>query len=75
MGGFVGSKIPRARLVTGNKVDVLAYERRTDEAKIWCETSGCEAKLSFVSRHNRKCASKTIEIPPCFRLKPHEIHA
>ncbi|EMR38457.1 hypothetical protein [Vibrio harveyi] len=75
MGGFVGSKIPRARLVTGNKIDVLAYERRTDEAKIWCETSGCEAKLSFVSRHNRKCASKTIEIPPCFRLKPHEIHA
>ncbi|HCH5323659.1 TPA: hypothetical protein NKY54_004564 [Vibrio parahaemolyticus] len=75
MGGFVGSKIPRARLVTGNKIDVLAYERRTDEAKIWCETSGCEAKLSFVSRHNRKCVSKTIEIPPCFRLKPHEIHA
>ncbi|QFU06593.1 hypothetical protein FIU82_16510 (plasmid) [Pseudoalteromonas sp. THAF3] len=71
----MGSKIPRARLVTGNKIDVLAYERRTDEAKICCETSGCEANLSFVSRHNRKCASKTIEIPPCFRLKPHEIHA
>ncbi|MEZ9746419.1 hypothetical protein AB4320_17200 [Vibrio splendidus] len=71
----MGSKIPRARLVTDNKIDVLAYERRTDEAAIWCETSGCGAKLSFVSRHNRKCASKTIEIPPCFRLKPHEIHA
>lgn len=75
MGGFVGSKIPRARLLTVNKIDVITCERRTDEAQIWCETLGCEAKLPFFSWHNRKCASKTIEIPLCFRLKPHEIHA
>lgn len=71
----MGSKIPRARLASGSKVDVLTYEKRSDEANIWCETTGCKAKLSFVSRHNRRCTSKTIEIPPCFRLKPHEIHA
>lgn len=70
----MGSKIASARLTNNKIVNVVSYEKNP-QGKISCATVGCNAELSFVSRHPRKCASKTIEIPPCFRLKPSEIHA
>ena len=70
----MGSKIPNARLANKRIIDVLSYEKNP-QGKVSCAINGCNAELSFVRRHPRKCASKTIEIPPCFRLKSNEHHA
>ncbi|MDD9180663.1 MULTISPECIES: hypothetical protein [Aliivibrio] len=70
----MGSKIPTARLSSGKLISIMGYEAKP-QGKVRCAISGCSAELIFVHRHPRKCAMKTIEIPPCFRLKPHETHA
>lgn len=69
----MGSKIPEAKLVSGNRITALTYED-TPSGDVFCCSSGCEAQLSFVKRHDRRYATKTIEIAPCFRLKKNEEH-
>lgn len=70
----MGSKIPTARLANGTLIKVTDYEDKP-QGKIRCAITGCTAELTFVSGHYRQCAIDTIEIMPCFRLKPHETHA
>lgn len=71
----MGSKIPEARLSSGNKVTALVYEETIREGKVSCCSPACTARLSFVKRHLRNYANKKpIEILPCFRLKSGEIH-
>lgn len=71
----MGSKIPQARLASGNKVTAVDYEKIGSKKKISCCTSACTAQLSFVKRHFRKYAGKEpVQILPCFRLKPGEAH-
>lgn len=71
----MGSKIPEARLVSGIRVSALVYEKTEPKEKVSCCSPGCTALLSFVKRHQRKYAGKKpIEILPCFRLKPLEVH-
>lgn len=71
----MGSKIPEARLASGNKVTALEYEEANTKQKISCCSIGCTARLSFVKRHYRHYANKKPkEIFPCFRLKPGENH-
>ena len=69
----VGSKIPKAQLKSGSKVSATEYEENP-YGNLFCTSQDCSAQLSFVKRHNRKCASKTIEVVPCFRLKRNEGH-
>ncbi|NNB49526.1 hypothetical protein [Pseudomonas fragi] len=70
----MGSKIPEAKVESGERVTALKYEA-VPAGKIFCCSMVCDAELSFVRRHNRKYQSKTIEIAPCFRLKKHHLHA
>lgn len=70
----MGSKIPEARVESGNRVTALTYEA-FPAGRIYCSSMDCNSELSFVRRHNRKYQSKTIEIAPCFRLKQHQVHA
>lgn len=69
----MGSKIPEAKLASGAKTTALTYEEKPC-GDIFCCSPGCGAKLSFVKRHDRRYANKTIEIAPCFRLKKNEDH-
>lgn len=69
----MGSKIPKAKL-KGNEIEAVDYEKNP-YGHLFCNSNGCSAKLSFVKRHDRKYVSKTVEIAPCFRLKPNEQHA
>lgn len=69
----MGSKIPEAKVETGERVTAIKYEE-TPAGKLYCASIACAAELSFVRRHNRKYQSKTIEIAPCFRLKKHHLH-
>lgn len=71
----MGSKIPKAKLEGGLTMTAEAYEDATKKVGLFCASAGCSAQLSFVQRHKRKYESKTIEIPPCFRLKKYENHA
>lgn len=74
VGACMGSKIPNAKIDSGERVTALKYEA-VPSGKIHCPSVGCDAELSFVRRHNRKYQSKTIEIAPCFRLKRYNLHA
>lgn len=69
----MGSKIPEARSALGAKVSALQYERNP-VGHLSCPSNGCEARLSFVKRHDRRYATKTIEVAPCFRLKKRFNH-
>ncbi|GHB06358.1 hypothetical protein [Modicisalibacter luteus] len=69
----MGSKIPEAKLVSGKKTTALNYEKKPF-GDVFCCSPGCDAQLSFVKRHDRRYAKKTIEIAPCFRLKKNEDH-
>lgn len=69
----MGSKIPEAKVESGERITALKYEA-VPAGKIYCSSVGCNTELSFVRRHNRKYQSKTIEIAPCFRLKKHHLH-
>ncbi|ENT6848201.1 hypothetical protein ACFD7L_004316 [Vibrio vulnificus] len=70
----MGSKIPEARLGSGNRVAATDYENKPYGA-LFCASPSCSAQLSFVKRHDRKYATKTVEIAPCFRLKRNEEHS
>lgn len=70
---YMGSKIPEAKIESGERVTALKYEA-APAGKIYCSSVACNAELSFVRRHNRKYQSKTIEIAPCFRLKKYHLH-
>jgi hypothetical protein len=69
----MGSKIPEARVVHGAKVSALQFESRPI-GLLACPSNGCEARLTFVKRHDRRYATKTIEVAPCFRLKKGSSH-
>lgn len=69
----MGSKIPEAKIESGERVTALTYEA-APAGRIYCSSVDCNSELSFVRRHNRKYQSKTIEIAPCFRLKQHQLH-
>ena len=69
----MGSKIPEAKLGSGNHVAAIDYESKP-YGVIYCVSPGCNAQLTFVKRHNRKYATKTVEIAPCFRLKKNKEH-
>lgn len=69
----MGSKIPEARVVEGGKVSALQYES-SPGGQLSCPTTGCSARLTFVKRHDRRYATKTIEVAPCFRLKKGSSH-
>lgn len=69
----MGSKIPEARNALGAKVSALQYEG-SPVGQLSCPSNGCEARLSFVKRHDRRYATKTIEVAPCFRLKKRFNH-
>ncbi len=71
---YMGSKIPEAKLYSGNKLSAVSYEKRPF-GQLFCLSSSCNAQLSFVKRHERKYQSKTVEIAPCFRLKRYEEHS
>ncbi|KGK01675.1 hypothetical protein, partial [Pseudoalteromonas sp. ND6B] len=70
----MGSKIPEASLGFGNRVDATDYENKP-YGTLFCASPSCSAQLSFVKRHDRKYATKTVEIAPCFRLKRNEEHS
>lgn len=70
----MGSKIPEAKLSSGNKISATSYEAKPF-GKLFCLSTSCNAQLSFVKRHDRKYLSKTVEIAPCFRLKRYEEHS
>lgn len=69
----MGSKIPEARNALGAKASALQYEGNP-VGQLFCPSNGCEARLSFVKRHDRRYATKTIEVAPCFRLKKRFNH-
>ncbi|MCX7205847.1 MAG: hypothetical protein NT086_07670 [Proteobacteria bacterium] len=69
----MGSKISFARLNFGDRLTALECEEKP-QSELFCFSAGCAAKLSFVSRHNRRCTHSTIEVSPCFRLKKNELH-
>jgi hypothetical protein len=71
----MGSKIPEAKVASGRRVSALAYEQTTVKGKVFCSSTDCTARLSFVKRHTRHYVKKNIQIAPCFRLKPRESHA
>ncbi|WP_338514846.1 hypothetical protein VRC24_12670 [Pseudomonas poae] len=69
----MGSKIPEARNAFGAKVSALQYES-SPVGQLSCPSNGCDARLSFVKRHDRRYSTKTIEVAPCFRLKKQFSH-
>ena len=70
----MGSKIPEAKMPSGNPITATSYEEKPF-GKLFCLSPSCNAQLSFVKRHDRKYLSKTVEIAPCFRLKRYEEHS
>jgi len=70
----MGSKIPEAKMPSGNPITATSYEENPF-GKLFCLSPSCSAQLSFVKRHDRKYLSKTVEIAPCFRLKRYEEHS
>lgn len=69
----MGSKIPHAKLHSGQQRSALQYEQEP-VGNVFCPSPGCNAQLTFVARHERQYVSKTIEIAPSFRLRQKQVH-
>ncbi|MHC8343387.1 hypothetical protein [Pseudomonas sp. RT6P73] len=72
-GRIMGSKISRALITGKGPLTALEYEQSPVGSPM-CATSGCSARLSFVSRHNRQLASGKTEVLPSYRLRSKETH-
>ncbi|AMO77683.1 hypothetical protein M8R19_25835 [Pseudomonas sp. R3.Fl] len=70
----MGSKIPRALIQGLGGITALQYEALSTSPQPYCDSHVCNAEISFVKRHLRKCADQTIEVLPCYRLKKSSEH-
>ncbi|MDT4811005.1 hypothetical protein FQZ97_439310 [compost metagenome] len=70
----MGSKIPQAFVPGRGKFTAWEYEALLSTPQPYCHSTGCQAEISFVKRHDRQFADQTIEVAPSYRLKKSAVH-